>query len=229
MMVGGLDCEEYNYKITADNIKQYFADQGITIRGTLSLIGFGIVVLINASMRREYDNEDCHIEQVAIFKDESGNIYIARGNYPYNTEKDPLGNTIGVIRVMSELGGNTTSKVRSILSYPLIPSSELYKSKETKDKKRVIEKISDKLETVSCRKSRYSTYTVKSDPGDNFYICVFEVGPFSPVCELVSRKKLSPSGSTYFTIIDSIFSNYVTAINISEYVIDIPEAKYPEE
>ena len=104
-MVGGEGCKGYNFNISVDEVKAYverkYRFEGFNSE-ILVLIGFGIVLVTNASTGRflkEYNRP----EQVAIFKDANGNIYIARGKYPYNVSDGFQGNTLGVLKVNPEM------------------------------------------------------------------------------------------------------------------------------
>jgi hypothetical protein len=99
-MVGGLDCKGYNFNITDDEVKAYVERNYTFIRFVfanlpLTLIGFGIVLVTNAS-KYSWNKKYNRPEQVAIFKDTDGHIYIARGNYPYDNTKDRIDITHGV-------------------------------------------------------------------------------------------------------------------------------------
>jgi hypothetical protein len=157
-MVGG-KCEGYTYYIDSKGVKRFMPSVG----NDLELIGFGIVLVTNASKSflKEYNRP----EQVAIFKDLNGNIYIARGKYPFES----INHSQGVIEV-----ANDTYSIR--------------KMDEKKDGNLPGKNnINSKLTELGCATNpEYVTYIVSDTSGVNYRICVYKSGPFSPDVALES-------------------------------------------
>lgn len=157
-MVGGV-CKGYTYYIDSKGVKRFMPSVG----DNLELIGFGIVLVTNASKSflKEYNRP----EQVAIFKDLNGYIYIARGKYPFES----INHSQGVIEV-----ANDTYSIR--------------KMDEKKDGNLPgKDDINSKLTNLGCATNpEYVTYIVSNRSGMNYRICVYKSGTFSPDVALES-------------------------------------------
>ena len=171
-MVGGV-CNGYNFNISVDEVQDYVVSKYkyTMIRDlTLVLIGFGIVLVTNADIGRLFKKYN-RPEQVAIFRDNFNDVYIVRGEYPYDdTEKTCINSTHGVIKV-------TTATPDCINIF----TGKLPKSDE----------IKEKLGKLDCSdNTHYVTYTIKEEWGDewgdDYRICVFEPGVFTPTYGLNS-------------------------------------------
>jgi hypothetical protein len=212
-MVGGLGCEGYSYRILDHIVKTYVTTKykfTTFFQYNLTLIGFGIVLVTNANKGALFKAYNIP-QQVAIFKDESGNIYIARGNYPIDTQVDYRENTVGVLKVNPETINCIT------LFEGNLPKSD---------------KIDEKLAELECTgMPGYVTYMVSDEWGDNYRICVYESGVFTPECIVINKQhgtQTVAEAPTLTSNISTLFKNLEESTTKKIFIATLREVQYPK-